>query len=134
MLAGAGLGDELFLAHVLGQEPLAHAVVELVGTGVVEVLALEVDLGPAQEVGQVLAVVDRRGPALEIPADPAELGDELGGLGDRVVGLRVFIEGLDQLRVLQVVAAVFSEIPVLGGIFFQVIVKISVFIHGVAPF
>ena len=35
MLACAGLSDDLFLAHVLGKENLAHAMIEFVGTGVV---------------------------------------------------------------------------------------------------
>ena len=47
VLAGAGLGDDLLLAHVLGQQALAHAVVELVRAGVVQVLALQVDLRAA---------------------------------------------------------------------------------------
>ena len=134
VLACSRLGDDLLFAHVLGQKPLAHAVVELVGPGVVEVLPLEIDLGPAQEIGQVLAVVDRRRPALKITADAAQFRDELGGLGDGVVGLRVFVEGLDQLGVLQIIAAVFSEVPVLGGVFLQIVIKVAIFIHGVLPF
>ena len=43
VLAGAGLGDDAPLAHPLGQQGLAERVVDLVGAGVVEVLALEVD-------------------------------------------------------------------------------------------
>ena len=108
--------------------------VELVGAGVVEVLAFEIDLGPAQKVGQVLAVIDRCGTALEIPADAAELRNELGGLGDRVIALRVLIKGFDQLRILQVIPAVLPEISVVGRIFFEVIIKISVFIHLEIPF
>ena len=45
VLARARLGDQLLLAHVLGQKTLAHAVVELMGAGVVQILALYVDLG-----------------------------------------------------------------------------------------
>ena len=41
--AGAGLGDDPPLAHPLGQQRLAERVVDLVGAGVVEVLALEPD-------------------------------------------------------------------------------------------
>ena len=133
MLARARLGDQLLLAHVLGQQPLAHAVVQLVGPGVVQVLALEVDLRPPQQVGEVLAVVNRRGPPLEIPADAPQLGDELGRLGDGVVGLGVFVEGLDQLRILKVVSAVFPEIAVRGRILLQVVVEIPVLVQAVGP-
>ena len=41
VLAGAGLGDHPRLAHPLGQQGLAEHVADLVGAGVVEVLALE---------------------------------------------------------------------------------------------
>ena len=46
VLAGAGLGDDPRLAHALGQQRLADRVVDLVGAGVVEVLALEPDRVP----------------------------------------------------------------------------------------
>jgi len=41
VLTGAGLGDDAGLAHPPGQQRLAEHVVDLVGTGVVEVLTLE---------------------------------------------------------------------------------------------
>ena len=87
VLAGAGLGDELLLAHVLGQQALAHAVVELVRAGVVEVLALEVDLRAAVGEREGARVVDRRRPALEVLAQVAQLGDEGGVVLDLVVRL-----------------------------------------------
>jgi len=46
VLAGAGLGDDPPLAHPLRQEYLAKGVVELVRSGVVEILALEVHRAP----------------------------------------------------------------------------------------
>ena len=48
VLAGAGLGDDARLAHALGEQDLAEAVVDLVRAGVVQVLALEIDLGAAE--------------------------------------------------------------------------------------
>ena len=45
VLAGAGLGDHAGLAHPLGEQRLAHHVADLVGAGVVEVLALEQHAG-----------------------------------------------------------------------------------------
>ncbi len=48
MHAGAGLGDDALLAHAPRQHDLAEHVVHLVRAGVVEVLALEVDLGAAE--------------------------------------------------------------------------------------
>ena len=45
VLAGAGLGDDAALAHAHGEQRLTEHVVDLVGAGVAEVLALEVDRG-----------------------------------------------------------------------------------------
>ena len=45
VLAGAGLGDDARLAHAAGEQDLADAVVDLVRAGVVELVALEIDLG-----------------------------------------------------------------------------------------
>ena len=44
VLACAGLSDEFLFAHVLCKQGLAHAVVQLVRAGVVQVLALDVKL------------------------------------------------------------------------------------------
>ena len=44
VLAGSGFGDDAVLAHAARQQRLADAVVDLVGSGVEEVFALEVDL------------------------------------------------------------------------------------------
>ena len=41
VLAGAGLGDDPGLAHLLGQQRLTQHVVDLVGSGVVEVFSLQ---------------------------------------------------------------------------------------------
>ncbi len=47
MLAGAGLGDHAPLAHPQGQQRLAERVVDFVSAGVIQVLALQIDLRPA---------------------------------------------------------------------------------------
>ena len=52
VLPRARLGDELLLAHALGQQRLAEAVVDLVRAGVVQILALEVNLRAADLVGE----------------------------------------------------------------------------------
>jgi len=63
MLAGAGLGDDARFAHAAGQQGLAERVVDLVRTGVQEVLALQVDLCAAAVLRQPLGVIKRRGSA-----------------------------------------------------------------------
>ena len=114
VLAGAGLGDELLLAHVLGEQALAHAVVELVRAGVVEVLALEVDLRAAVLERERARVVHRRRPALEVLAQVAQLRDEGRVVLDLVVRLGDLGEGRLELR-RQVLPAVLAEEPGLVG-------------------
>ena len=63
VLAGAGLGDDALLAHAPGEQDLAEHVVHLVGAGVVQLLALEVDLGAAEMLGQALGEIERARPA-----------------------------------------------------------------------
>ena len=61
VLAGPGLGDDPCLAEAAGQERLAEGVVDLVGAGVVEVLALEVQAQAARLAAA--AGLERRGRA-----------------------------------------------------------------------
>src|SRR5207247_2263432 len=58
VLAGAGLGDDAALANAAGEEALAEGIVDLVGAGVGEVLALEVDTGTAGVGGELLSEVE----------------------------------------------------------------------------
>ena len=63
MLAGAGFGDDAFLAEALGEQDLAERVVDLVRAGVQQVLALQVDLRAAEQLGPALREIERRRPA-----------------------------------------------------------------------
>jgi hypothetical protein len=74
----------------LHQQRLAQGVVDLVRPGVVQVFALEVDLRPAEALGQAFGVGQGRGAADVAAEQPLELGHE------RRVVARVFIGG-DQL-------------------------------------
>jgi hypothetical protein len=87
VLAGAGLGDDPVLAHAAREQDLAHDVVDLVGARMVELVALEIDLGPAEVLGQPLGEIERRGPADIVLEERVELLAE-GGIGlGRLVGL-----------------------------------------------
>jgi len=96
VLAGAGLGDDPLLAHACGQQGLADGVVDLVRAGVVQVLALEQDLRPADLAAQALGVVDRAGPAHVVLQVALEGGDELRILARGVVGGRQLLQRPDQ--------------------------------------
>ena len=60
MLAGARFGNNVLLAHALGQEHLSEDVIDLVRSGVVEVFTLEVDL-QTEGLGHSRRKVQRRG-------------------------------------------------------------------------
>ena len=91
MLAGTGLGDDALLAHAAGEQDLAHHIVDLVGAGVVELVALEIDLGAAQVLGQALGKIERAGTADIMLEKLVELGLETR------IGLGVLV-GLLQLE------------------------------------
>ena len=84
VLAGAGLGDDAGLAHAPGQQDLAEHGVDLVGAGVVQLVALEIDLGAevgvlglgAQVLGQPPGVPERAGAADVVLQQPAPFGVE----------------------------------------------------------
>ncbi len=60
VLPRSRLGNHPPLAHALGQKPLAEHVVDLVGTGVAEVLALQVDSRATAVLGEPPGEVQRR--------------------------------------------------------------------------
>ena len=63
MLAGTGLGDDAGLAHAPGEQDLAHHIVDLVRAGMIEFVALEIDFGAAEMLGQPLGEIERAWPA-----------------------------------------------------------------------
>src|SRR5450631_3384874 len=71
MLAGAGLRDDPALAHALGEHHLAEGVVDLVGAGVEQVLALQPDLRPAGGGAQSWSVGEGCGAARVLVEQPA---------------------------------------------------------------
>ena len=114
MLPGAGFGDDTRLAHALGHQNLAQHVVDLVAAGVIQLVALEVDLGAPQLLGQALGEIERTGPAGIVLEQIVEL------VLERRIGLGVIV-GLFQIedqrhqRFGDVAAAEDAEMPALVG-------------------
>jgi hypothetical protein len=108
VLAGAGLGDHARLAHAPRQHGLADGVVDLVRAGVVEVLALEVDLCAALFAAHARGMVDRRGAADEVRQFVVEFGHEFRVVLVFRVGLLQFLDGVGQ-RLADEAAAVRAE-------------------------
>ena len=125
VLAGTGFGNDLLLAHELGKETFTHAVVQLVGTGVVEIFALEINLALAENTAQALAVIHGSRAALKLAADAAQFIDKLRTLADLKIRIVDLLECRNQFGG-QECAAVLTEITVLIGEKTLVIHKILV--------
>lgn len=63
VLTGTGLGDNLLLAESASEEELAESVVDLVRTGVIEILTLQPDVGTTGVLGETLGLVKLTGTA-----------------------------------------------------------------------
>ena len=82
MLARAGLRDDAFLAHAQRQQGLTDSVVQLVGAGVAQVLALEVNMRATEVLAEAGRRVQRGGSPDKCSAVARQLQLELGiGLG-----------------------------------------------------
>ena len=114
MLAGAGLGDDALLAHAPRHHDLAEHVVDLVRAGVVQLLALEIDLRAAEVFGQPLGEIQRRGAADIVPEIAVHFRLECRiGLGVGVSLLQ--IEDQRHQRFRDEAAAENAEMPALVG-------------------
>ena len=89
---------------------LAQGVVDLVGARVVEVLALEVDLGAAQVAGHIGREVEAGGPVRVVLVEVGQIGLELRVVLEPVVGLLQFDHGGHQ-GLGDVLAPVDAETP-----------------------
>ncbi|MNJ48047.1 hypothetical protein D3C77_432280 [compost metagenome] len=109
VLAGAGFGDDLGLAHELGQQRFAQAVVDLVRAGVVEVFAFQVDLRAAELFRQAPGVEDRAGASDVVGEQTGQFLLEVFALADFLVGGVDVVHCLLEVRRYQL-AAVGAEV------------------------
>ena len=96
VLSRAGLRDDPPLAHALREERLAEGVVDLVGTGVGEVLALEEDPCAAHRLGEPLRFPERSRTTDELPQQAIELADEVAVVAQFEIPPLEFLEGRDK--------------------------------------
>ncbi len=114
VLAGARLGDDARLAHAHREQDLAEAVVDLVAAGVIELVALEVDLGTLQVIGEALGEIERARAAGVVGVEIGKLGVELRVGLRRLVGALQFEDQRHQ-RLGDEAAAEDAEVPALVG-------------------
>ena len=74
VLARAGFRDDPGFSHLLGQQRLSQHVVDFVGSGVVEILPLDVDLRPAQILRHLLRIIQQRRPSRVFLQQGVQLG------------------------------------------------------------
>ena len=96
VLACAGLGDKAGLAHLFGKQCLPEDVVDLMCAGVVQILALEVDLCAAEILGHLFGVVQAAGAACVFVEQLGEFAVELRVIFIMVVGFLQFDHGIHQ--------------------------------------
>ena len=61
VLSGTGLCDQAGLAHLLGKQCLSQGIIDLMGTSMVQILSLEIDLRAAQILRHFPCIVQQRG-------------------------------------------------------------------------
>src|SRR5262249_46972433 len=110
VLAGPRLGDDPRLAHPPGEEPLAERVVDLVGAGVAQVLALEMDPGPARLLGEPAGEGQRGRPADVLRREVTEPARERGIASGLAVGGLQLEQGRHE-RLGDVATPVRPEVP-----------------------
>ena len=77
VLAGTGLGDQALFTEPFCKQTLAKHVVDLVGAGVRQIFALQVQPNiEIQLVGESIRPINGRWPAGEAPTELAQLGPE----------------------------------------------------------
>lgn len=63
VLARAGLGDDAMGAHALREQNLSHHIIDFMRSGMVQILPLQIDLGPAELLAQMLRIRQRTLPS-----------------------------------------------------------------------
>jgi len=99
VLTGTGFGDDPCFPHAPGQEDLADRVVDLMGSGVIQILPLQIDPGPAPGLGQAGGKGQRCGAAVVLRQVVLVLGLELRVPDGRLILRLQLLEGRhDHLR------------------------------------
>ena len=127
VLTCTGLGDNLFLAHIFCKECLAHTVIELMRSGMVKVLALDVKLHVANRGRKALEIGNGGRSALELAANLAKLTDKFTGFTDREICVCDLFHRILQIG-RDIGTAVFAEKAVLIGVILKLGIEFNVIV------
>ena len=108
VLTGAGFRDQTGLAHLFRQQRLTEHVVDLMGAGVVQILAFEVDLRTAEVAGHMLRKVQARRTACVVVQQLGQLCVECRIVLIVVVGFFQLDDRVHQ-RFRHILAAVYAK-------------------------
>ena len=92
MLTGSGFRDDAGFSESLGKEDLAEGVVDLVGSGVKQILALQVDFRAAELFGPAFGEIERGRTADVVVQQVVELGLEGRVASGLVIGDRQLLK------------------------------------------
>jgi hypothetical protein len=96
VLPGTGFGNDARLAHAFRQKRLADGIVDLVRAGVIQILSLQIDSGPAATLRQTLRKIQRAGPANVMSKQALQfVGESRVSLGASIFG-RELLESVHQ--------------------------------------
>ena len=87
MLPGTGFGDHPALAHLAGEQCLSEGIVDLVRTGVAQVLSFEPDAGAAEAGRKSARQIERGRPTDVVLQELIEPGLETSVLARLAIGL-----------------------------------------------
>ena len=93
MLTSTGLRDDAGFAHAAGEQDLANGVVDLVGAGVQQILALEVDFCPTELLREPFRQVERRRTTTKITQQRGEFFSKFRILPRGMVFVFQFAQG-----------------------------------------
>ena len=93
MLAGTGLRNDAGFAHAAGEQNLTNGVVDLMGAGVQQILALEINFRAAELLREPLGEVERRGTTTKITQQRGEFFSKFRILPRGMVFVFQFAQG-----------------------------------------
>ena len=108
VLAGAGFGNDALFAHPFGQEHLPENIVDFVGTGMVQILPLQIDFRPAQIFRHFFRIIEKRRASCVLFQQSVQFGDKFRVIFKTFIRFFQFVDRVHQ-RLGNILPAVNTE-------------------------